>query len=132
MAALPTSVRHSSQLCIINKLKKDRLYPFIQVIDEDVQQDLTEHKPLRNTASYRPPTRLCTADDNPLSSASQPVLNPLYSPLISIPHFLSFITRMLWETVRCLGEVKINSIHHSPLIYPACDNIIGGYQVSQA
>jgi len=35
-------VSHSSQLCIISKLTEGGLYPFIQVIDEDVEQDLTQ------------------------------------------------------------------------------------------
>jgi len=41
-------VRHSSQLCIISKLAEGGLYPFIQVADEDVEQD-----PLRNDVIYR-------------------------------------------------------------------------------
>ena len=90
-------VSHSSQLCIISKLAEDGLCPFIQVVDEDVKQGQTQHQARGNMASYRPPTSFCEPDDNTLRSANQPVLNLLHHP--HIPHFLSFITRMLWEAV---------------------------------
>ena len=35
-------VSQSSQLCIISKLVEGGLYPFIQVTDEDVEQDWTQ------------------------------------------------------------------------------------------
>ena len=36
-------VSHSSQLHIISKFAEGGLYPFIQVIDEDVEQDWTQY-----------------------------------------------------------------------------------------
>ena len=36
-------VSHSSLLCIISKLTEGGLYPFIQVVDEDVEQEQTQH-----------------------------------------------------------------------------------------
>ena len=36
-------VSHSSQLCIISKLAEGGLYPFLQVVDEDAEQDWTQH-----------------------------------------------------------------------------------------
>ena len=70
------AVSHSSQLCTISKHAEGGLCPFIQVTDEDVEQDQTQYRPLGNTVSYRTPARLCTAEHNALSSASLPVLNP--------------------------------------------------------
>jgi len=67
---------HSSQLCIISKLAKGGLYPFIQVMDESVEQDQTQYDPLGNTTSYRFPTRFSATNHSPLSSVSYPVLNP--------------------------------------------------------
>jgi len=36
-------VSHSSWVCIISKLAEGGLYPFIQVVDEDVEHDWTQH-----------------------------------------------------------------------------------------
>lgn len=33
----------SSQICIISKLNEGGLYPFVQVTDEDVEQDQAQH-----------------------------------------------------------------------------------------
>ena len=43
-------VCHPSQLYIISKLAENGLYPFIQVADEDVEQDQSQHRPLGNNA----------------------------------------------------------------------------------
>lgn len=53
-------VRHSSQLHIISKVAEGAFYPFIQVIDEDGEQDQTQYQTQGNTTSYRHPTRLCS------------------------------------------------------------------------
>jgi len=34
---------YSSQPCIISKLAEGELYPFIQVMDEDIEQDQIQH-----------------------------------------------------------------------------------------
>ncbi|XP_050567062.1 uncharacterized protein LOC118250829 [Cygnus atratus] len=75
-------IGHSSQLCIIGVLAEGRHYSLIKVVDEDVEQDRTQHRPLGNTASHRSPARLCATDHHPLSLASQPVLNSPYCPLL--------------------------------------------------
>nr|XP_038025343.1 uncharacterized protein LOC113841927 isoform X5 [Anas platyrhynchos] len=75
-------VGHSSQLCIMGVLAEGGHCSLIKVVDEDVEQDRTQHRPLGNTASHRSPAGLCAADRHPLSSASQPVLNPPYRPLV--------------------------------------------------
>ena len=51
---------YSSRLCIISKLAEGGLYPFIHVTDADNEKDWIQYKPLGNTASYRPPIRLCS------------------------------------------------------------------------
>ena len=50
-------VTHSSQLCIIVKLAEGTLSSFIQVIDDDVEQDPTQYQPLWDTSNYRSPTK---------------------------------------------------------------------------
>ena len=75
-------VGYSSQLCITSKLAEAGLYPFVQVTDEDAEQDLTQHWPLRNLTNYRPPTSLYTTDPNPPISAIHPALNPPHCPLV--------------------------------------------------
>jgi len=82
--------QHSLLLCQIlltafhdSKLSVGVIYHFIQVIDEDTEQDWPQHQPLGPTSSYRPPTRLCATDHNPLSSTSQPALSPPTLPLFS-------------------------------------------------
>ncbi|XP_048790623.1 uncharacterized protein LOC125688470 [Lagopus muta] len=130
-----TAFRHvsqSSQLRIIGKLAEGGHYPLIKVIDEDVEQDRTQHRPLRNTASYRPPTGLCTTNNDLLCSASQPVLNPPHCPLIypTLPQLC--YKDVMGDSIKCLAEIKVDYIHCSPHIHPARDNIIEGYQVGQA
>ena len=63
----------------MSSLAESGLCPIIQVIDEDFEQDWAQHQPLGNTTSYRPPSRLCAADYNPLSSVSKPDLKLLVS-----------------------------------------------------
>ena len=83
MAAQPSGVSaNSSQFCVISKLVEGTLCPFIQVIDEEVEQDWAKYWALENPASWRPPTTFYATDDNPLSSAIQPVLNLPPHPLI--------------------------------------------------
>ena len=53
--------------CIISKLVEGAFYLFIQVMDEDIEQDQTQYQPLRSTASYKPPNRLFTTDHNTLA-----------------------------------------------------------------
>jgi len=75
-------VSQSFQFCNISKLAEHALYPFIQIIDEDVEQDQIQNQTLGNSSSCRSPSRLCTADCNLLSSASQPVHSLPQCPLI--------------------------------------------------
>ena len=63
-------VSHSSRLCIIGILAEGGHYPLITVVDEDIEQDWTQDRPLWNTTAHRSPTRLCITDHNPLNSAS--------------------------------------------------------------
>ncbi|XP_052520447.1 uncharacterized protein LOC128071593 [Tympanuchus pallidicinctus] len=123
-------VSQSSQLCIFSKLAEGGHYPLIKVIDEDVEQDWTQHRPLRNTTGYRPPTRLCTTNSDPLCSASQPVLNPPHCPLIhpTLPQLC--YKDVVGDSIKSLAEIKVDYIHCSPPIHPARDNIIEGYQLS--
>lgn len=58
------------------------LCPFIQVVDEDIEQDWTQPWLLGDIVSYRPPAKACTTTDNPLSSVIQAVLNPSSSYLL--------------------------------------------------
>ncbi|XP_048785819.1 uncharacterized protein LOC125686147 isoform X4 [Lagopus muta] len=127
-----TAFSQSSQLRIIGKLAEGGHYPLIKVIDEDVEQDRTQHRPLRNTAGYRPPTGLCITNNDPLCSASQPVLNPPHCPLIypTLPQLC--YKDVMGDSIKCLAEIKVDYIHCSPPIHPARDNIIEGYQVGQA
>uniref|UniRef100_A0A803XRT1 CAP-Gly domain-containing protein n=1 Tax=Meleagris gallopavo TaxID=9103 RepID=A0A803XRT1_MELGA len=51
-------VSRSSQLRIISKLAEGGHCPLIKVIDEDVEQDRTQHRPLGDTTGHRSPARL--------------------------------------------------------------------------
>ena len=104
----------------------------MQVIDEDVEQDQIQQQPMGNTASYRPSARLCAADHNSLSSASQPVLNPLHCPLIYPTLSKLHYKDSVGDSVKRLVEVKVHSIYCSPPIYPTSDDMVEGYQVGQA
>ncbi|XP_052520385.1 uncharacterized protein LOC128071565 isoform X3 [Tympanuchus pallidicinctus] len=125
-------VNQSSQLRIISKLAEGGHYPFIKVIDEDVEQDQTQHRPLRNTASYRSPTGLCTTNNDPLCSVSQPVFNPPHCPLIypTLPQLC--YKDVVGDSIKSLAEIKVDYTHCSSHIHPARDNIIEGYQIGQA
>jgi len=56
------------------------LCPFIQVIDEEVEQDWAEYRPLGITTNYRPPTRLnyASLDTYKLLMNVYEVLNTLF------------------------------------------------------
>jgi len=122
-------VNLSSQLCIISKSAEGGLHPFIQVIDENVEQDRTQHLPLWHITSYRPPTRFCATDDHSLSFASQLVLSPSHCQLIYSRHSKFHDKDVVGDNVKHLAEVKVHNIHCSPPIYPA---IIDGYQFGHA
>ena len=79
-----------------------------------------------------PLTRLYATDHDILSSSIQQVLNPAQCPLI-YPTFSKFLNKdVVGQSTKHFAEVKIDSIHLSPLIYPASDDIIEGYQAGQA
>ena len=65
----------------------------------------TSTDPWRNTSSYRSPTRLSAADDIPLSSAIQPVLNPPHWPLIQLTLPELPQEDILADSVESLAEV---------------------------
>ena len=71
-----------------------KLQLFIQVIDEEVEQDWAKYWTLGDTSSYRPSSRLGAADDNPLSSTIQPVLNP---PLYPEDLNQVFLFKRIWK-----------------------------------
>ena len=125
-------VSHPSQLCILSKVAEGGLYPFIWVTDEDVEQDRTQQRLLGSITSYRPPDRLCATDDNPLSSASQPVLNLPHHPLIYPTSSKFHNMEVVGDGVKSLTEVKVHNIHCSPPSGPASGDVIEGYQLGQA
>jgi len=106
--------------CIINRLADGGCYPFIQVINEDVEQDRIQCSLLGNTACYRPPNRLCTADHNPLSSTSWLVLSLPHCSLINPTLPKLTYEDVMGDSVKSLAKVKVRYIHCSPLTYPAC------------
>ncbi|XP_048781946.1 uncharacterized protein LOC125684133 isoform X1 [Lagopus muta] len=118
---LPTSYHH--------KLAEGGRHPLIKVIDEDVEQERTQHRPLGDTTGYRSPARLCTANDDPLALCHSASAQPT-SLSTRLSH--SFVTRMWWGTASSLAEIKVGHIHCSPPIHPARDNIIEGHQVGGA
>lgn len=73
---------------------------------------------LWGTLSHRPPTRFCTTDHNPPSSALQPILSPPHCPLIyiTLPELAN--EDVVGDSVKCLAEVKVDNIYCSLLIYP--------------
>ncbi|XP_072186652.1 uncharacterized protein [Excalfactoria chinensis] len=125
-------VSQSSQLRVISKLAEGGHYPLIKVVDEDVEQDWTQHRPLGDTASHRPPARHRTANDNPLHSASQPILDPLHRPLIYpiLPQLC--YKDVMGDRIKSLTEIKVDYIYRSPPVHPASDIFIKGHQVGRA
>ncbi|XP_072216516.1 uncharacterized protein [Excalfactoria chinensis] len=123
-------VSQSSQLRVISKLAEGGHYPLIKVIDEDVEQNWTQHRPLGDTTSHRPPARHRTANDNPLHSASQPILDPLHRPLIYpiLPQLC--YKDVMGDRIKSLTEIKVDYIYRSPPVHPASDIFIKGHQLS--
>ncbi|XP_048781948.1 uncharacterized protein LOC125684133 isoform X3 [Lagopus muta] len=101
---LPTSYHH--------KLAEGGRHPLIKVIDEDVEQERTQHRPLGDTTGYRSPARLCTANDDPLALCHSASAQPT-SLSTRLSH--SFVTRMWWGTASSLAEIKLSGdgIQHS-------------------
>jgi len=79
MAAQPSGVSASpySSVSSTNLLRVDSIFS-----SRSLMKMLNKTRLLGSTTSYRPPTRLCAANHNALSSASQPVLSPPPCPLI--------------------------------------------------
>lgn len=72
------------------------------------------------------------ADYNPLNSTNHPNLNPshcllTYAALPKLSH-----GSVIGDSDKSLAEVKVYSIHCSPLYYPSGHDIIEGYQIGQA
>ena len=104
-------------------------YPLVKIVNEDIEQDRTQQRLLGNTASHRTPTRHCTTNHHPLSSATQPVLSPPHHPLIyHTPSQLCY-QDVMENSIKSLAEVKVGNIHCSPPVYPAGDATSEGYQV---
>jgi len=117
-------VSHYSQLSIISKLAEGAFYSFIQVIYENVKQNWTQYQPVGDSTSYSPPIRLCASDQNPLSSAGQPVLHPPHCRLICPTLRRLTYEDVMKDSVKSLAEVKLH--HWSPLTYAAGHGIIEG------
>lgn len=73
--------------------------------------------PPGSTAGYRPTTRLCTADHNPLSYASQRVLNLPHWPVTYPTHPKLTYQDIMGDGVKRLAEVKLHDTYCSPPIY---------------
>ena len=71
----------------------------------------------------------CAADHNPLSSASQTVLNPHHCPLIYPTLSQLHYKDTVGNSVKHLAEGKALYIHCYPSIDSAGDGIIEGYTV---
>ena len=84
-----------------------------------------------STAPHTFLTGLGTTDHNPLSSASQPVLNPPHHPLIYPTLSPLQYQDVVGDSIKSFAEVKIDDIHCSLPIYPAGDAIIEGYEVGK-
>ena len=117
-------VSHSSQLCIVSKFAECGLYPFAQLLDENVEQTGPSTSPQE--------TLLVTG----LLLDSMPLITNLWALPVSqfsihitvhssVPHFLSLITKLLWGAVRnALLKSKVRNSHCSPCIYiPSYDTL---------
>lgn len=70
MAAQPSGASATPpSFLIIGILAEGGHYSLIKVIDENVEQDQTQHQPLRNTSSRKSPDGLCAANHHPLSAS---------------------------------------------------------------
>jgi len=54
-------ISHSSQFCIICEHAHDVLFPIVQMVNENIEQDWPQYQPLAYTATDWPPTRFCAA-----------------------------------------------------------------------
>ena len=65
----------------------------------------------RIAASYRPPARFCNTIDNPLHSASQPILDPLHHPLIYpiLPQLC--YKDVMGDSIKSLTEIKVDYMY---------------------
>ena len=81
-------ISHSSQFDVICKLAESILCPVRWIINDDVKWDWIQCWPQRYTASYWPPTRLCSTDQHPLGPDLESVFSPPHCLLIQFLHQL--------------------------------------------
>lgn len=85
------------------------LCPIIQIINEDIKQDSTQHRSLMYTTSYWTPTRPCATGHYPLGPGVQRVLNPPHC-LPTVPSINSFFMRIsIEDNVRAVDIVLLKS-----------------------
>ncbi|KAK4824875.1 hypothetical protein QYF61_021082 [Mycteria americana] len=124
-------ISHSSQFAVISKLAEGTLCSIIQIINEDVEQDWMQYRPLGYTASYWPSARLQATDHHPLGPVIQTVSNPPRCLLSQPIHQQLLCGDLMGNSVKILTEVEVGNIHCSPLIQQASHLILKVYQVGQ-
>ncbi|RMC00378.1 hypothetical protein DUI87_22986 [Hirundo rustica rustica] len=68
-----------SQISVICKFTNERLHAFIHVVNKNIEENWSQHRPLRDTAGDWPPAGCSTAHHHALGLAIQPVPNPAKS-----------------------------------------------------
>ncbi|RMC15855.1 hypothetical protein DUI87_08060 [Hirundo rustica rustica] len=86
-----------SQLSVICKFTDERLDAFIYVISKNIEQNWSQHRPLRDTTGDWPPAGCSTIHHHSLGPAIQPVPNPAKSAPVQAMGCQ--LIQELWETV---------------------------------
>ncbi|TRZ09859.1 hypothetical protein HGM15179_017257 [Zosterops borbonicus] len=85
-----------SQLSVIRKFTDERFNTLIHVINENIEQSWSQHRPLRDTTGDWQPVGYGTIHHQSLGLTIQPVPNPAKSAPVQAA---SLSRGMLWETV---------------------------------
>ena len=131
MASLPSYVL-AAPLSLVSSANLLRVQSMPScVIDEDVEGQQSQARPLGDAACDRPPPRHRTIYHNPSAETGQPVLNPSNtSSFKSIP--LQFREKdVVRDHVKCLAEVQVDDIHCPSPVYRCWHSIIEGHQTGQ-
>lgn len=114
VAALPVTVL-SSFPCSMSSVNFTTVHShcLFQVIDEVVEQDWSQYRPLQTLGDFR-------VEFNPLNRSHW-----------AWPLNWLFIHLVVQDGVKKLAKVKVNDIHCSPPVHKSCQLIIEGCQVDQ-
>ncbi|RMC20150.1 hypothetical protein DUI87_00996 [Hirundo rustica rustica] len=120
-----------SQLSVICKFINQRFNALFHVINKNIEQNWTQHRPLRDINGDWLPAGCSTVHHHSMDPAIKPVPNPAKSAPVQAVGCQLIQEYAVGDSVKGLAEIQIDNIHSPSCIHQAGHLVIKGDQVDQ-